>query len=400
MPLFDYKAVDTVGKKRAGTVDARSKASAVGLLKEQGLYVISLDEQKDNIVDQLISVRGVPESEVVAVTRQLATMISAGLPISRGLEVLAEQSQNKNMHKILLNILRDVQGGSTLSNALAKYPAAFSPTYVALVDAGEASGKLEEILKRLADTLESQRDFKSRFKSAMIYPAIIFIAMIGVFILMMLFVIPKLADMYESMNVKLPPITQGMINISNLMTEFWYLFLLILVIGFLGARSFFATPQGKELTSTVMSKLPVFGKLILQKDLTEFARTLSLLIASGIPITEALDIVSKVLTNAALKEGALKAATVVEKGGSFSDYLKQDKHFPPLLGQMTSVGEETGQLDEVLNRIGIFYASETDHAVKGLSSALEPIILILLGGMVGLLIVSIITPIYKITSSL
>ena len=154
MPVFVYTAIDSAGKKRAGTVDARSKSSAVGLLKEQSLYVVDLVEQKENVLEQMLSFRGVPETEVVAFTRQLSTMISAGLPISRGLEVLAEQTPNKNMRKIILDTLRDVQGGAALSNTLAKYPNVFSTTYVALVRAGEASGKLEEILKRLADTLE------------------------------------------------------------------------------------------------------------------------------------------------------------------------------------------------------------------------------------------------------
>lgn len=400
MPVFTYTAIDNAGNKRTGTVDARSQSSAVGLLKEQGLYVVSLIEQKESAVQQLLSFRGVPDTEVVASTRQLATMISAGLPIARALEVMAEQTQNKNMKKVLLDTLRDIQGGSSLSNALAKYSNVFSPTYVALVRAGEASGKLEEILLRLADTLEAQRDFKSRFTGALIYPAIIFIAMIGVFVLMMLFVIPKLSQMYDSMGVELPTVTKGMIAISNFMTNFWYIVFILAAAGIFAARAFMQTEKGKGLISSISVRLPVLGKLILQKDLTEFTRTLSLLISSGIAITEALDIVAKVVTNPGLKQGSLNASTAVEKGGSLSDYLKQDKNFPPLLGQMTSVGEETGQLDEVLGRIGNFFASETDHAIKGLSSALEPIILIMLGGMVGLLIVSIITPIYKITSSL
>lgn len=400
MPIYVYNAIDGTGKKKTGTVDARTEPSAVGLLKEQGLFVVSLEVQKDDLISTILSFGGVPESEVVTVTRQLATMISAGLPIARGLEVLAEQSQNRNMKKILLDILRDVQGGSTLSGSLKKYPNAFGPTYIALVRAGEASGKLEEILKRLADTLESQRDFKSRFTGAMIYPAVIFIAMIGVFALMMIFVIPKLAQMYASLNVELPAVTRAMISISDFMSRFWYIVIFLLIAAFLGIRSFLATTRGKAIVTNVASRLPIFGKLMIQKDLTEFARTLSLLLSSGIAITEALNIVGQVVTNPQLKEGAQSAAAAVEKGDSLSDYLKKDKAFPALLGQMATVGEETGELDQVLDRIGNFYAGEADHAIKGLSSALEPIILVILGGMVGLLIVSIITPIYKITSAL
>jgi type IV pilus assembly protein PilC len=400
MPIYNYNAIDIAGKKRVGQVDARSQSSAVTLLKEQGLFVVTLEEQKEGMVAQILSFKGVPESEVVGTTRQLATMINAGLPISRALEVMADQTQNKNMRKVLLDILRDVQGGASLSSSLAKHPNAFNQTYVSLVRAGEASGKLDEILRRLADTVESQRDFKSRFKGAMIYPVIVMIAMVGVFILMMVFVIPKLSQMYASMGVDLPTPTKVMIAISDFMVKFWYLVIGAGGFGIFSLQGFLITPKGKQFSAKVMSKLPVFGKLVFQRDVTEFTRTLSLLISSGIPITEALNIVARVVTNPGLSQGALDASKSVEKGGSLSDFLKTDKHFPPLLGQMAAVGEETGQLDDVLSRIGGYYASETDHAIKGLSSALEPIILIMLGGMVGLLIVSIITPIYQITSAL
>lgn len=400
MPIFEYTAIDNAGNKKAGTVDARSKASAVSLIKKQGLFIVDLKEEKDDIIDQILSVRGVSDIEVVAVTRQLATMISSGLPIARGLEVLANQTDSRNLRKVLLSILRDVESGSTLAASLSKFPNIFSKTYIALVRAGEESGKLEKILLRLADKLESQREFKANFKSAMIYPIIVFIAMIGVFILMMVMVIPKLSEMYESLNVELPKMTQGTIAVSNFMVNYWYIPLVLVVGLVLGVKSLLSTEEGKTIQSLVLSKTPIFGKLIKQKDLTEFSRTISLLTASGIPITESLEIVSEIVTNPELKKGSLKARNSVEKGGSLAAYLRQDPIFPPLIGQMVSVGEETGKLDEVLSRVGDYFAGETEHAIEGLSSALEPVILIVLGAMVGLLIVSIITPIYKITSSI
>jgi len=400
MPVYNYVAKDSAGNRKVGTVDARSTSSAVNLLKEQNLFVVSLDEKKEGIVEFFSSFRGVPDTEIVTFTRQLATMISAGLPLSRGLEVLSAQTQNKGMKKILNDVLRDVQGGSSLSMAFSRFPKAFSPTYVSLVKAGEASGRLEEILSRLADNLEAGRDLKSKFKGAMIYPSIVFLAMIGVFVLMMVLVVPKLAQMYESMNVELPALTKMMIGFSNFMVDYKILILLALVGAFFSVRSFLATPVGKEYFSKVVFSLPVFGKILRQKEITEFSRTLSLLIASGIPIVEALNIVSQVVTNTSFRRGALNAAMEVEKGSSLSDYLKMDSAFPPILGQMCAVGEETGQLDEVLSRISVFFAGETEHSVRGLSAALEPIILVILGSMVGLLIISIITPIYKITSSL
>lgn len=400
MSLFAYTASDTNGNKRTGTVDARTRELAVSLLKGQGLYVIELTEKRDSLFSKFGLFNGVPQNEVVQFTRQFSTMISAGLPISRALDVLANQSTNKALKKTLLEVLRDIEGGSSLSMALSRHPQAFPPTYQALVRAGEASGKLDEILKRLASTMEKQRELNSKFKAAMIYPSIVFMAMIGVFVLMMVFVIPKLATMYESLNVELPAMTQAMIAVSDFFVNNIVLMVILAVGAFLGVRYFLRTEAGKEVMSNIFFRVPIFGKINKQKEITDFTRTLSLLIASAIPIVEALNIVAGVMGNKFYREAAYEAAAAVEKGNALSEYIKTNPVFPPLLGQMTSVGEETGQLDEVLDRVANYLEGEVDHSVKGLSSALEPVILVLLGSMVGFLIVSIITPIYKITSSI
>jgi len=400
MSLFSYIASDTAGNKKSGTVDARTRDLAVSLLKTQGLYVIELAEKRQSLFSRLGLFSGVPQGEVVAFTRQFSTMISAGLPISRALDVLSNQASNKNMGKVIIDVLRDIEGGSSLSMALSRNPQAFPPTYQALVRAGEASGKLDEILKRLATTMEKQRELNSKFKGAMIYPSIVFLAMIGVFVLMMVFVIPKLADMYKSLNVELPATTQAMIALSDFMVNNMIVLAILAIGGFFGLRSFLKTESGQEVISNILFNIPVFGKINRQKELTDFTRTLSLLIASAIPIVEALNIVAGVMRNRAFRDAAFEAATAVEKGNALSEYVRSNPIFPPLLSQMTNVGEETGQLDEVLDRVADYLEGEVDHSVKGLSAALEPVILIMLGSMVGFLIVSIITPIYKITSSI
>jgi type IV pilus assembly protein PilC len=248
--------------------------------------------------------------------------------------------------------------------------------------------------------MEKQRELNSKFKAAMIYPSIVFLAMIGVFVLMMVFVIPKLADMYESLNVELPAMTQAMIAVSDFFVENIIILVILAFGAFIGVRYFLRTEAGKEVISNVFFNIPIFGKINKQKEITDFTRTLALLIASAIPIVEALNIVAGVMNNKHYREAAYEAATAVEKGNALSDYVKTNPIFPPLLGQMTSVGEETGQLDEVLDRVANYLEGEVDHSVKGLSAALEPVILIMLGSMVGFLIVSIITPIYKITSEI
>lgn len=400
MSEFNYIAMDNKGARKSGTVDARSRDTAVGLLKEQGYYVLSLDEKKSNLMESFMEVRGVPFGEVVSFTRQFSTMIGAGLAISKALNVLADQTTNQKFKRILSDVLRDVEGGASLATAFGRFPDIFSTTYQSLVAAGEASGRLDEILKRLADTMEAERALRAKFKGAMIYPAIVMIAMVGVFIILMVFVVPKLAALYESMNVDLPVVTKGMIALSAFMTNNLILVLLGMVGFVVGVRYYLHTPGGKTVKSRLSLTLPVFGKINKKKELTEFTRTLGLLVNSAVPIVDALNIVSTVVSSEEYRDGARQAAVAIEKGGTLSNYLKQNESFPPILGNMVATGEETGKLDEILERLADFFDEETQHAVEGLSAALEPIILIMLGAMVGFLIISIITPIYKITASI
>src|SRR3989344_568018 len=282
MPVFSYTARDSAGIKRTGSVDARSDAVAVTLLKNQGLFVVSLTEQRNYLIDEVLNFGGVPQGEVVNFTRQFSTMISSGLPISRALEVLAEQATNKKMRKILGDILRDVEGGSSLSMAMSRYPKVFKNTYQALIRAGESSGKLDEILNKLAATMEANRELNAKFKAAMIYPAIVFLAMIGVFVIMMVFVIPKLATMYESLNIELPLMTKIMIAFSKLFTEKVYIIFGLAAGGIFGWSRFSKSDTGKSFMSYISFKLPVFGNINRQTDITQMTSTLSLLIASAV----------------------------------------------------------------------------------------------------------------------
>lgn len=400
MPVYKYVATDIKGKRSEGTIDVRSYDLALTLLKEQGLYIISVDEKHTSLDDIIANFRGVPFSEIVTFTRQFSTMISAGLPLAKSLEILSSQSANRTFRQIISNVLKDVEGGSTLSGAMTKYPQVFSPTYQALVRAGESSGKLDAILDRLADNLEADRELSSKFKAAMIYPAIVFLAMVGVFIIMLVVVVPKLAAMYESLNVDLPLATKIMIWMSKFLTQYLALIAVAAIAFVIGLRYYLRTPSGSNLKSIILFYLPVFGKINQKKEVTQLARTLSLLIGAAIPIVEALNIVGGVLQNKRYKLAMAEAAMAVEKGNPLSDYFKRNTVFPPILGQMAAVGEETGQLDTVLTKVANYFDSEVSNLVKGLSSALEPMILIMLGGMVGGLILSIIVPIYKITSSL
>lgn len=400
MPVYSYTAKNNAGGTITGNVEARNQEIAVELVKNQGFTVVSLREKSSGLVDALTDFRGVPHGEVVTFTRQLSTMISAGLPIARALEVLSNQSSNKKFKKIMVEVLRSVEGGASLSTSFSLHPKVFSNTFVSLVRAGESSGKLDTILKKLADNMEADRELNSKFKSAMIYPTIIFIAMVGVVIILMIFVIPKLTEMYEGMNIELPAITKMLIATSEFTIKYIYLILILVLGAVIGIRSFLTSENGKNIISEVVVKVPVFGKITLMKDFASFSRTLSLLIGAAVPIVEALNIVAITMSSMQLRRAINEAAKQVEKGNSLSSYFKTNTSFPSLLGQMAGVGEETGKMDEVLERVAVYYEGEVDNLVKGLSSALEPVILVMLGTMVGFLIISIITPIYKLTSSI
>jgi type IV pilus assembly protein PilC len=399
MPLYVYTAKNAQGQTKNGMVDARSQDLAVNLLKAQNLFVVTISEKKENFIDELINLRGVPRKDLVLFTRQFATMILAGLQVARCLEILGNQTQNKLFKRIIFDVLRLVEGGSSLSSALAQHSNVFDTSFVALIRAGESSGKLDEILKRLAETMEAENELNVKFKSAMIYPVVVFMAMIGVFIVLMVFVIPKLSELYTSMNVELPLITKIMITTSKFMTQYIVLILGAMLAGAYFLKKFLSTAEGKKFLIEVVYNIPVFGGIMRLKEQAQFTRTLSLLISAAVPIVEALNIVSGVVSHPSLRNAALEAAKQVEKGNPLSGYFSSSSLFPPLISQMTSVGEETGKMDEVLQRVASYYDLEVDGMVKGLSSALEPLILVMLGVMVGFMILSVITPIYKITTS-
>lgn len=400
MAIFKYVATDKKGTRISGSVDARSKDFAVSLLKQKDLYIISIQEQTSSFVSSLFIFTGISNSEIVSATRQLSTMISAGLAISNSLQVLINQTKNKNFKKVLYDVLKSVEGGASLSSSMSKHPNVFDATYYSLVGAGESSGSLDVILERLASRLEEERELEAKFKGAMIYPAIVTIAMIVVFFGLMIFVVPKLSNLYNDLDVKLPAVTQLMIYVSKFIVDNATILILISITLIFLFRAFLKTQTGSLILSEIVFRLPIFGRIVRLRDLDKFTSTLSLLLNSAVPIVESLNIVSTVVTNTSYKNAAKEAAVQVEKGTLLSEYFKSNEIFPPLVAQMAGVGQETGQMDQVLSKISKYFKSELDHLIDNLSSALEPIILVVIGVGVGFLIISIITPIYQITSAI
>lgn len=401
MPIYRYAAKDNQGKTQLGEVEAQSESTAAKLLRDEGFFVISLKPKRGGLaLGSLIPFLGkVSLGDIVNFTTQLATMMSAGLPLAQALGLLSAQSRNEKIREVIDKVLKDVEGGLALSKSFAKHPEVFPETYVSLVRAGEASGNLDTVLNKLAHSLEKKRDFQSRTKGALIYPVIVLFAMLGVLVIIVVFVIPKLSDMYASLEIELPLPTRVLMAVSSFVINFWWLMILLGIGGAFGLRLYLQTPGGKRVFSRLILKVPLMGLISRESELTNFAMTLGMLTGAGVPIVEGLEIVASSVSNILYQEAITAAAVDVERGLPLSTPLGKGDLFPPIVGQMIAVGEETGKMGEILDKLAGYFETEVDRKVKNLSTALEPIIIVGLGLMVGVLIISVITPIYKMTSS-
>ncbi len=398
MPIFKYIAKNKRGENIKGKVEAASKMQAVSTLFSRDLFVIDVTSlgQETGFFSKIFKPK-VKFAELVNFTRQLATMINAGLPLASALSILEEEGEDE-IAKLTGNLLKDVESGLSFSDALQKYPDNFSRIYVQLVRAGEAGGVLDEVLERLAITLEKDKDFKAKTKSAMIYPVIILIAMLAVGAVMMIAVIPKLTEMYADFGAELPGMTKALMAVSGFMVKFWWLMLFLGVAAGAALRSYKKTKKGELVIDRWLLKLPIFGKMRQKIILTDFTRTLSLLLGAGVSLLESINIVANAIDNAVYREELAEAAKQVEKGTSLSMAISRYQDFPSILHQMMSVGEETGKLDEILEKLAEYFEKESEYAVKNMTTAMEPLIMIVLAVGVGFMVVAIIMPIYSLTS--
>jgi len=398
MEQYKYTVKDAKGLNRSGLIEAADPEAASSILHERGFVVISI-ERKGQGLPFLGFLKNVNLSTQANFTRQLATMIVSGLPLTDALVVLQKQTENEKMREIITSLANEIQAGNTFASALAKHSNVFSAAYINIVRSGEASGTLDSVLQKLADNLEREREFQSKVKGAFVYPIIIMIAMALVTSIMMIFVVPKLTELYVSLKVNLPLPTIILIALSKFMSSFWWL-IIIAIVGLTSAyRRYRKTPHGSLVIDTLLMKIPVMGKLNRDSSMTELTRTLGSLVGAGVPILEALKIAGEVATNAVHRQAVSRAATLVEKGTTLSKAIAQEAVFPPILPQMIAVGEETGKMDDVLEKLAHYFDVEVEQQVKNLTTALEPIIMVILGIMVALLVISIILPIYSITSA-
>lgn len=400
MPSYTYIARDQDGHTTRGVVESPSPPSAVKLLRDKKLFVVDIREVKPRFDVSTVSARfrKVKFGDVVNFTRQLSTMVMAGLSLPEALSILRSQTTNPVFGRLISDIEHQIVGGGNLADSLAKYPDTFSSIYIALVRAGESSGTLDQVLVRLAETLESQREFKSKVTGAMIYPIIIVIGMGLVVMVMMTVVIPKLSDLYKDFGITLPATTQFLIYISSFFVHFWWL----IILGFFGGLTLFGkwrkTKVGEVIVDTFILKIPLFGELQKKILLVEFTRTLAMLITSGIHILNGMHTLKDSLGNVLYRNAIEDIAKKIEKGFPLGDSFAQYAIFPPIVSQMMKVGEETGKLDDTLLKLSKYFQSESEHLVAGLTTAIEPIIMVFLGLGVGFIVFSIITPIYNLTS--
>lgn len=397
--FFQYKALKD-GKTIVKKIEAASSKAVIDYLQKNDYFPISVEKVQERSLSFLDNLtQRVNFNDIVDFTRQVAIMLNAGLTLIDALEILKKQTVKLPLKKMIDAIDTKIKAGSSFSVALKDYKGNFSNLYISLVRSGEASGKLGEILLRLADNLEKELEFKSRLKGALVYPIIVVVGMFVVIFIMVTFVLPKLLGLYKDFNVELPLSTKILIAISGFSTRFWPLVLVLIVAGYYFAKKYLSTKDGKKSFDQFILKLPVFGHIISVSALVESTRTLAILISAGISILDALSIVVDSTDNSVFQQAFLTVSQKVEKGQSIGMALEQEGIFPPILVQMSLVGEQTGNLDETLLRLSKYFEMESEIATKTMTTLIEPLILIVLGVGVGFLVMSVITPIYNLTNS-
>ncbi|HLL61297.1 MAG TPA: type II secretion system F family protein [Candidatus Nitrosocosmicus sp.] len=394
---FQYKAFKN-NKIVKGKIEAETEKKVVDYLKSKDYIIVEISRDGMHVSTGGLFDR-VSFTDIVNLTRQLAIMLNAGLTIIDSFDILKKQSTKPSLLKIIHDLSSEIKAGNSLSFALRKYPDHFNNLYISLIKAGEASGKLDEILLKLAENLEKQKEFQGKIKGALIYPVIVVIGMLGVMFVMITFVIPKLLNLYNDFNIELPATTKLLMAVSSFLQLFWPLVIGASIGGVILLKRYLKTKRGKLLMDTLVLKIPVVNKVVRISALVDTTRTLAVLIASGVSILEALNIIIETSSNVIYQKAFANVYTKIEKGQSLGQSLEDEGIFPPILVQMATVGEQTGHLDDTLLRLSNYFQMESELAIKAMTTLIEPAILVILGVGVGFLVMSVITPIYNLTNS-
>lgn len=401
--LYEYVAVGKDGNRTKGSMTALNKEEVVTQLFQKGLSPVSVDEvSKLFALDRLkeVNIGGVPLKDKMIFLKQFSIMLNAGLSITRALEVLSMQTTNPRFKVVLKEVLKSVSGGVQLSDSFAKYPDVFDSIAINLIKAGEQSGNLGLILRKLSREYEQKNALKSKVTSALAYPAVLTVVMIGVVVFLLAIVVPQLEDAFKSFGAELPWITKAVIGLSKIITNYWYLVLLVLIGGAVGIKYFVSTPEGRRVWDKILITVPIFGPLFVKIQVATFSRVLYLLISSGVPILQTLELTEATLSNIWFKDEVISMRDQVKRGVSIAVPLLQSPYFPSIVGYMVNVGQETGQLDTVLRKVAKYYDLEIKTATSTLSSLLEPILLVVMGGVVGVIVAAIYYPMFQLTQSI
>lgn len=403
MPKYTYTA-SKEGRTVTGSIEAVSKEAVVSVLSKQRMHVLLVKEQKEGL-GFLKKFGGgrVKQKDLVVFTRQLSTMISAGVPLTQSLATLQNQTDNKHFAKVIAVVAKDIEGGQALGDSLGKHPNVFNDVYVNMVRAGESGGILDEILKRLATQVEKDATIRKKIKSAAAYPTVIFGITILAFFGIMIFVIPQLGKILKDLggeDAKLPVYTQAMLNVSDFIRGNALIIIVVVAVGIFLLRRYIKTPAGKYKLHALLLRLPILKTVITKIAIARFSRTFASLVSAGVSVLDALEVTGAAIGNKVIEAELKHAAKEVRNGKQLSQPLSESAHFPPIVSQMLAIGEETGQTDTILLKVADFYEEEVDAVIDGISSLIEPIMIIVLGSMVGLIAASVMGPIASLSQNI
>lgn len=406
MPQFEYVVKDKTGKNLSGKREASDINSMVSILRQEGLFIIRVTEVKSRTFlfskGSLTAKRGgrIKSDDIVVFSRQLATMVEAGVPLVQSLGILGEQVENPKLKQAVMTLRDDVESGKSLSEALEKHKKIFSVLFISMVRAGESSGRLEEILDRLATYIEKTSALQKKIKSALVYPAVVSMMALLITMGMMTWVIPQFAGIFASLNAQLPTPTRLLIGLSSFIRGNVVLILIAAGVGIALFLKYINTKKGRYWFDSKKLKLPIFGTLFVKVAISKFSRTLSTLVKSGVPILNALDIVGKTAGNVQIEKMIAEVRDSIKEGETISGPLAKKKIFPPMVVRMIAVGEETGELDKMLSKISDFYDVQVDNTVSGLTSLIEPLVIAFLGIVIGAIVIAMFLPILTLTQAL
>lgn len=403
MGQFSYTAINPDGHEITGSLSAPNREGALNTLRGQNIKPLSIKETKEKKAGFSFGGKGVKIKDLVIFTRELSTMIGAGVPLPRGLGTLGDQTENKRFKEIINSIEHDVESGLPLADAFGKFPNVFSEVYVNMVRAGEAGGILNEILQRLATQVEKEAQMRSKIRSAMAYPVVILTVTIIAFFGIMLFIMPKISKIITDLggeDAQLPVYSKLMLEASSFMQHNIIFIVVVIAVATWLFKRYIKTEKGHYRWHFFLLKVPVFGKIIAKVAIARFSRTFSSLMGSGVTVLEALEVTGKAVGNKVIQKELVSVSEAVRNGQPLGKQLLAAAYFPPIVGQMVTVGEETGKIDEILVKVADFYEQEVDAVIDGLASIIEPIMIVILGGLVGLIAASVMGPIAGLSKNI